>query len=87
MTELLKAFSPEGRPITGTLETIPGEAYIKGFDPVSKDPVYAGETDVWWDAQETITDILDEPLYLDDLGTTWPYSTLTFAPADAENNQ
>lgn len=54
------AFAPDGTPITGTLEVLSGEAYTRdgsfyrgpdgalAFD-------HAGETEVFWDDQTTVT--------------------------------
>jgi hypothetical protein len=53
------AYSPNGSPIVGTLETIPGTAQIQhGSFQRDKDGSldfgWCGETDVFWDGQETV---------------------------------
>ena len=51
MNQRLK--TPNGTFITGTLETVPGEALIAYFEE-NGEPVYAGETKINWDDQKTV---------------------------------
>jgi len=51
--------------IVGTLEQIPGCACVAGFDRHDQ-PVYSGNTEVWWNGQRTETDPCnDQPIYVD----------------------
>ncbi len=50
-----------GERIIGTYDCIPGCALVSGFTRSESGvliPEYAGETDVWWDNQETETDVM-----------------------------
>lgn len=76
--------TPEGKQIRGTVERVPGCALARTFEVLSDgslDPLYEGETDLWWDEQETVTEN-GERIYLDDDGDGWPESNLLRIPAE-----
>ncbi|WP_426990888.1 hypothetical protein ACKI2N_032600 [Cupriavidus sp. 30B13] len=51
--------------IVGTLEQIPGCAFVNGFDSCGQ-PVYSGDTEVWWNGQQTETEPgNNRPIYVD----------------------
>lgn len=81
------AFAPDGTPIRGTLERIAGVALITqgSFGKTADDFDHAGEIEVWWDDQETVTTATDETVFVDDDGYHWlaPQLVLT----DDENWQ
>jgi hypothetical protein len=56
-----------GAAIVGTLETVRGCALIDGIDGDGY-PVYAGQTDIWWDEQRTVYTADDKPIYIDEFG-------------------
>lgn len=76
--QVLVAFSPDDSPIIGSYERIQGVALISGFDPQTRDPIYTGQTNVYWDSQKTELNLMLEPTYVDDNGQTWALSTLRF---------
>lgn len=50
--------TPNGDPITGIFEVVPGRALVDGFieEDGKLQPEYAGETQMYWDEQKVITD-------------------------------
>lgn len=73
MTQRYK--SPKGLEIIGTLETLSGCAIVSGIT-ADGEPLYAGETDIWWDEQKTVSSN-GRPLFVDDHGNTWTFDQLT----------
>ena len=74
------AFSPNGSPITGTLEKMTGTALTScdGFERAPDGKLeyhHIGQTDVDWDSQETDTKD-GEPLFVDEDGNSWKASQL-----------
>lgn len=56
-----------GRYAIGTFDRIPGCALASQFalnDAGELEPEYEGETDVWWDGQESETDPMTDELFL-----------------------
>jgi hypothetical protein len=68
-------YSPTGKRITGTFESLEGVALISKF---SKDDTfeYEGSTDVWWDNQKTQKNAKGEYLFVDEDGGIWPSTKL-----------
>lgn len=66
--------SPNGSPIVGTYDTIQALARATEFSE-NGEPEYTGDTEVFWDTQETITRD-DHIVYLDDDGDEWLFSDL-----------
>ena len=55
-------YTPTDKRIIGTYEVVPGCALASSFellDDGKLDPVYAGETKLWWDEQRTVTQVDD----------------------------
>lgn len=77
----MKAFSPTGKLIIATCDTVCVNANIK-IDDVHRngdgtlDIDFAGESDVSWDSQRTLTDERGVSLYVADDGTEWPEDCL-----------
>lgn len=72
--------SPTGSLIVGTLETIQGSAQITEITEAG-DPVYAGDTEVFWDSQETV-ERDGQTVFLDEDGEEWVFGDLTVADED-----
>lgn len=54
----IRLIAPNGKTITGTLEQLQGRANATRFeldDDGTLRPDYHGDTDVWWEGQETVT--------------------------------
>jgi hypothetical protein len=79
----LKAISPTGKEIIGTLETVPGIAFCTFTDsptgPVSQ---YSGETEIDWDGQESLQEN-GRTLYVDKNGDVWTENQFTFIREDS----
>lgn len=78
------AFAPNGSPICGTLESVPGcaETVDDSFernDDGSLDYNHAGETDVWWDDQTTLSTVTGETIFVDRNGNQWAASQLVLS--------
>ena len=74
-----------GEQASGTLETVPGVALIQ---PDEKHPGhfdYAGETKMFWDSQETVTDVMGAATLICDHGHEWQ-SFVSYDDADAEES-
>lgn len=76
--EPLQAYTPVGKRIIGTLENVTGTALLLGFDPETKEHIYAGQTDIDWNSQVTQTDRLSGPMYVDEIGDIWFRHQLSF---------
>lgn len=85
----VRLVAPNGSPIIGTADTIPGTALADTYDVEpdgSLTPNYVGETDVYWDGQTTNTDANGETLYVAEDGNEWPESQLRRVPADEDES-
>ena len=72
-----QAYAPNGLRIVGSVDTIPGCALVIGFEGESNDPVWVGETKMYWDGQ--VTETRDgEAVWQDEAGNEWKQSELTF---------
>jgi hypothetical protein len=81
----LKAYAPNGRPIIGTSDLIPGCALGAVFKEAPDGELqveFEGETRVYWDGQYQVTDDEGRELYQDDDGGEWPESELVFLDED-----
>ena len=81
---LVRLKAPNGKSIVGTLETVPGCAWAATFEVLQDNalsPEYSGETDVWWDGQETVRRD-GEDIYLDEDYEEWPESKLIRIPIE-----
>jgi hypothetical protein len=92
MTEA-KLIAPNGETIIGTLESIPGVALLGEIRGIGADGVvdctFADQTDVDWNAQETVKrrlpgERMTGRVWVDYSGAQWCESQLTFVPADEE---
>ena len=71
---MLVPYTKDGKRIEGTLERIEGVAFLKGGTRLEDGTValeYAGETEVLWDTQTTVTDEEGQRLFVHD-GTVIP---------------
>ena len=87
----MRAVSPDGSEIVGTLEIVPGTANIlpHSFTKDAKGELefeYSGQTDIEWDSQTTQNDEKGERLFVDENGGTWPESQLTLSEDDEEDD-
>ena len=75
MNNKLKA--PNGNEITGTKEILVGEAYIQDLRLVDGKVEYdhSGETEVFWDCQQTATE-KNQTIFIDEDGGEWLESQL-----------
>ena len=84
----MQAFSPTGHRIIGTSDTIPATATIR-HDSFIKRPDgsidfdYSGETDVFWDGQETSTRD-GKILFEDEVGAIWTEDQIVLKDENAE---
>lgn len=68
--------SPNGSEIVGTAEQVLATANVSGIDPHTGEPEYAGDTEIHWDTQVTLT--RDRKiLFVDDNGDEWTFDQLT----------
>jgi hypothetical protein len=69
---------PNGMRIRGTLERVLGVALIQSatMKRGKLDYEYEGETEIFWDGQETVTDEKGETVFVDVEGNEWPESEL-----------
>jgi hypothetical protein len=73
--------SPTGSPILGTKELLTGRAEITGIDD-NGEPVYAGDTEIFYDDQ--VTETKDgKMIFLDEDGAEWTFDQLK--PADEDD--
>ena len=72
-----QAYAPDGTRIIGTLESIPGTALILGVDDDGT-PEYLGETEVFWDGQQTCTGDQGQTIWIDENGYEWATCDLTY---------
>ena len=80
--------SPEGKPITGTLESLRGRANIvpgsaRKDDAGGLEFEYEGETEIFWDEQCTVVRD-DERVFLDEEGNEFAESELLLVEAKAK---
>lgn len=74
MSKEIQLYSPSGKRIVGTAETIPGVAAVACFERNEDGelvPVHAGGTDVHWDGQETMLGADEQIIVVDDDGVEW----------------
>ena len=76
----MKLLTPNGTYITGTLETIQGQALASHYEPDGT-PIWDGETKVYWNGQETVWQ-KGSRIYLDDGGTEFTLDQLKIVPDD-----
>lgn len=86
----MHAYSPNGTPIIGTLETITARAEISA-DTFARNAdgsivfEYEGETEVFWDDQETVRRN-GEVIYLDEDGGEWTAAQIVLKDDDEEDD-
>lgn len=68
--------SPNGHPIIGTKEQIPGVGLITGIEPDGT-PIYGGATDIDWDDQKPVRDGEGKILFVDSQRRCWTFEQLT----------
>lgn len=66
--------SPTGKPILGTLEKLTARAEITGINDDGT-PEYEGDTEVFWDSQET-AELDGKVIFLDEDGYEWTFDQL-----------
>lgn len=81
----MKAYSPTGKEIRGTLERLSGVADVIDdsfwkLDDGSLDFEHAGNTEVWWDEQTTVLGANRERIFVDTEGGEWLESQLELRP-------
>lgn len=89
MTTKYRAFTPNGERIIGTLEEVQGCAYAEFYTLEANGqfyPEYEGETKFYWDSQVSVVRG-DQRVFLDQNGSDWPESQVTFAPVESEPPQ
>lgn len=82
-----KLYTPCGREIVGTVETLQGIAGITGATRGVNggfDLDYDGETKIDWNSQETVTVTNRERLFLDEYGEEWPEGRLIYKEDEDE---
>lgn len=72
--------SPSGSPIIGTSDTVSCRAEIVGIEDDGT-PEYEGDTEVFWDEQET-KERDGKILFMDEDGYEWTFDQLTVEPED-----
>ena len=83
----MKAYAPNGLEIRGTLETVQGVALAHSFirkPDGTLDFTYSGETDIFWDGQETVK-VNEECIFLDIDGNEWPESKIEVRDEPSES--
>lgn len=75
-------YAPNGELIAGTLETISGRANVSGWSEQG-DPIYAGNTEVFWDDQQTV-ERDGQLVCLTESGDEFPFDQCTLR--DEDNN-
>lgn len=74
MGKEIQLYSPSGKRIIGTAETIPGVAAVAYFERGESGelvPVHGGGTDVFWDGQETMLGADDQIIVVDEDDVEW----------------
>ena len=90
MNTALRGMAPNGSPIIGTYDLIPGTARILAFYRDKETGAltwdWEGETNVDWDAQETQTDPgNNDTLFVATDGGVHPESDCRFEPVNVED--
>ena len=90
MTTKLRGTAPDGSPIIGTYDLIPGTAHTLAFYRDKETGAltweWKGETDVDWDGQETQTDPANnDTLFVAEDGSIHCESDCTFTPLETED--
>lgn len=82
----MRALSPTGSPIRGTLETISGTAHIEEFGWFRESDgslgfEYDGYADIDWNSQETVKTIGDKAwaVFIDENGDQWGEDDITLS--------
>jgi len=70
-------YSPDNTEIVGTLEKLTGRASISGISETGE-PQWAGDTEVFWDEQQTVTNDKDQLIFLDEDGDQYTFDQLVF---------
>lgn len=73
-----------GARIVGEKDCIPGIANVRAFDALGQ-PLYAGETDVFWDEQEAVLRT-GVTWWLDEDGDEYPATALVLRAVDREGS-
>jgi len=74
----MKLYTPSGKQIIGTKETVPGTALTQEYK-TDGEPIYDGETKVWWDDQKTVWS-RGSRVYICEDGEEWRFDELTNRP-------
>jgi hypothetical protein len=64
-------FTPNGKRIIGTAETLKGVANVTGFTDTGA-PIFQGSTTVDWDSQLTRCNARGQEIMVDEDGDEWP---------------
>jgi len=86
------AVGPNGKEISGTLETLRGRAgVIFHAEPISGEEQeghlcfsWDGGTDVFWDEQKTVTNEKGQRIFLDEEGNQWTEDDITLEEVAGE---
>lgn len=87
MSREIQLYSPSGKRIVGTAETIPGVASVAYFERDESGelvPVHGGGTDVNWDGQETMLGADDQIIVVDEDDVEWSLSDCNEAEEEVE---
>lgn len=76
-------YSPNGEPITGTLEALKGRAHISGISTEGV-PEHSGGTEVFYEEGHTM-ERDGKLIFLDDAGGEWTFDQLTSEPPEDED--
>lgn len=80
----MKLYTPSLTRIIGTKETVPGTALAQEYKP-DGEPIYDGETKIWWDDQKTVWS-RGSRVYICEDDEEWRFDELTTeAPKDEED--
>lgn len=77
--------SPKGHRIIGTLETAEARADINGIDSETGLPEFTGESETFWDSQETKTNDEGKIIFLCEDGEEWTFDQLVVDEKEDED--
>lgn len=84
----LRAYSPEGFPIVGTLEVVKGRCEFSDYPTRSANGEiefeWCGYTEIFWDEQRTVEDN-GERIFLDDEANEVPESKIEWREIEVES--
>lgn len=84
---MAKAYvSPNGDPITGTMEMLFGRAHLTKIEDDGS-PIYSGGTEIFWDGQTTAITKEGKLIFLDDEGNEWTFDQLLPAPEEEDETR